>query len=335
MKAIFRPRRERASLSMSQLAGFMTLVVKVLIVIIFVMNLNNPIKKYREKAKDGQDRQQLEALVTELTKVNSSLKEEVNQLEHHLIETKIALSEVESRHHKYRDVIPTLAELTRQLALEKGSEKQTLNDGKNYADLVVALSEELQIEWLDDIISDEIRWMGLLDEWQAIGVRLIQIRQQAALENVSVIIQNQALLWNEIPISQMQFMRLLGNLLDNAVKESKKDNKGQNKTVLLRFVDEGNCFSVRVMDQAPAFELEILQKLGERKNSTNGTGDGYSEVFEILESVDASLKICESLTAFGRVKEIQVSFDGLKKYSISSTYRAEALKDALVGSRFG
>ena len=37
------------------------------------------------------------------------------------------------------------------------------------------------------------------------------------------------------------------------------------------------------------FELEVLAKLGRRENSTNDTGDGYPEIFDMLERSKASL----------------------------------------------
>lgn len=128
-------------------------------------------------------------------------------------------------------------------------------------------------------------------------------------------------------------MRLFGNLIDNAIKETDKIKEVESKQIMILFKNVDGYFSFETIDNAKEFKIEILKRIGERKNSINGTGNGYSEIIEILEKSDASLIIDEWYDGSEFGKKISVVFDDMKLFIINSSYRYNELADALVASK--
>jgi len=128
-------------------------------------------------------------------------------------------------------------------------------------------------------------------------------------------------------------LRLFGNLIDNAIKETDKIKEVESKQIMILFKNVDGYFSFETIDNAKEFKIEILKRIGERKNSINGTGNGYSEIIEILEKSDASLIIDEWYDGSEFGKKISVVFDDMKLFIINSSYRYNELADALVASK--
>ena len=95
----------------------------------------------------------------------------------------------------------------------------------------------------------------------------------------------------EIGISVTEFMRMLNDLLKNAVKAI-LSSENTHRELLLIMGEAGNdCFEIRLYDSGVPFPPKILEHLGERGNTTDGTGNGIADTVETLRHYRASFVI--------------------------------------------
>lgn len=107
------------------------------------------------------------------------------------------------------------------------------------------------------------------------------------------------------------------------------------KEVRILFKDDEQFFELEITDHADAFNKDILEKLGHRKNSINGTGDGYAEIFASLEEVNASFGIKEWRISEGVYgKAVSVIFDKTGMRYMDSLFRCDELELVMAGSDF-
>lgn len=259
------------------------------------------------------------------------------------IEIKLALDKLARRHHKYKDVIPAvgasyfafhgLIEETKNiLDQDKPSQIESL---RRYLDTMEKISTELGEEFAIDGMEDAVRELSLPDDWYPLEIRLLQIAAQCKQHQIAFFLKNTApvALWNTLPTSQSEFIRLAGNLVGNAVKELGK-MKDKGNQVLVSFFEEAGVFVFEVSDTAHEFPIEILARLGQRGNSTSGTGHGYAEVFAFLDKSSASLEFKEERDEDFSGKGVRVIFDGQARRMIRTTYRCELLQNALADTEF-
>ena len=250
------------------------------------------------------------------------------------IELKVELDKLISKHHKYRHVVPSLlmsyqgliCEITNIIGAHQSIQLQRV---ENYISLVKSLSNEISDEFFVDDVRIEVDYLAFLDEWLDLAGFVEHLIRIARDEGVYLAINNHATTWSDLTITKMDFIRLFGNIVDNAIKETKKLVASECKQVIIIFKDIDGCFSFEVIDTAAEFDLEILMKLGMRKNSTNGTGDGYFEILEILTRSKASLTVHESKNGSDFSKKIRVVFDNLSIFAINSNYRKAQLDAVL------
>lgn len=115
----------------------------------------------------------------------------------------------------------------------------------------------------------------------------------------------------EIGISVTEFMRMLNDLLKNAVKAI-LSSENTHRELLLIMGDAGNdCFEIRLYDSGVPFPPKILEHLGERGNTTDGTGNGIADTVETLRHYRASFVI-EPIEPGTDIytKCIHIAFDG-------------------------
>ena len=246
-----------------------------------------------------------------------------------------SLQDIVRRHHKYRDSVPTLLAAFQGLVNEVGhilgvNENQQLQRLDNYVDLINNLTEAIGDEFSNDDIEDEIKDLGLPDDYLDLGIRLGQLIMFAREKGIDMFLQSRVEDWEDVPISNVELIRLVGNLLDNAIKELSK-TVIQSKKVMIKFFNINGNFALSVRDNANEFPLEILKNLGEKANTTNGSGFGYPEICKLLYRENASFSIKEQRNGEQSIKIITVIFDQLDKYVIESQYRKEELHMALMG----
>jgi len=202
---------------------------------------------------------------------------------------------------------------------------------ENYISMINKLSTDIADEFYLDDLNDELEALKLANGWLDLELYLSKAIQDAQRKDILIKLENRATTWDDLEaVTRIDFLRLFSNLLDNAVKETNKTEiKG--KEVMVEFFDANDLyFAFEVVDYAHAFSSEILSRLGERKNSTNGTGDGYAEIFDVLQKYDASFYLKEKqLTDELHLKRVGVVFNEMGTKSIESSYRRDVLAECL------
>lgn len=90
-------------------------------------------------------------------------------------------------------------------------------------------------------------------------------------------------------ITDGEITRLIGDLLRNAIHAVEPC---LNRMILLMIVrDEAKHVLIRVYDSGIPFRSEVLEHLGERGNTTWGTGNGLADMMELVNRVGASVEI--------------------------------------------
>ena len=111
-----------------------------------------------------------------------------------------------------------------------------------------------------------------------------------------------------LDIGDGEIARLIGDLLRNAIHAV---NGLKNKMILLLIVkDEDEHVLIRIYDSGIPFPPYILERFGERGNTTWGTGNGLADMMDTLKRVHASIEVNTEM-APGDVftKEICICFD--------------------------
>ena len=114
-----------------------------------------------------------------------------------------------------------------------------------------------------------------------------------------------------IGISVTEFMRMLNDLLKNAVKAI-LSSENEHRELLLIMGDAGaDCFEIRLYDSGVPFPTVILEHMGERGNTTDGTGNGLADTIETLGHYHASFAI-EPIEPGADIytKCVHIAFDG-------------------------
>lgn len=117
-------------------------------------------------------------------------------------------------------------------------------------------------------------------------------------------------------ISGGEITRLLGDLLRNAINAV---TGLQDKVILLMVVrDENGHVLIQVFDTGIPFPPYVLERFGERGNTTWGTGNGIADMMETLKRVHASIEVNTKLgqeDVFEKV--ISICFDGKDRVEIA------------------
>lgn len=265
----------------------------------------------------------IQSQLSELENVYTSLREEFGV--------------VTSNHHAYKHIVPVLMDMQQTFTSEldrfsEFSHTEKLTRIRDYADQIRMLSFQINNELAIDHIQSELEHLNISNDWQGLSALLRKLMQIALAKDVYLSIYNHIKSWEKLDIPQITFIRLLGNIADNAIKESCKIAPANRGEVKITLMEEEGYISFEVQDDADEFEISILKKLGERKNSTNGTGDGYAEIMQDLNDTEASFIIKEWKMSHMSGKIISVIFDGYNMKLIDSHYRFAVLQDELAGT---
>ncbi|MCL2546040.1 MAG: hypothetical protein FWE06_02440 [Oscillospiraceae bacterium] len=249
------------------------------------------------------------------------------------------LGDLTSEQHKYRGIISAVG-ISHQALLEELDDLKASTSNDRSSDKVFRLgviekrldairqfadetSQELAIDDTKDAIS-------LPDEWYPLQALLEEMIRDCAKRNILFAVQNRAS-WHSLAASKMKFTALVDNLVSNAIKELDQ-TKATSKQIVATFSEKGGIFRFEIIDNAHEFPIHILAKLGQHGNSTNGTGNGYAEIFAFLAESNASFCIEEwQYGHSGAGKMISIAFDGAARSEIISKYRQEVLLTALAG----
>lgn len=90
---------------------------------------------------------------------------------------------------------------------------------------------------------------------------------------------------NQIGIYSL--MQIIGDLYRNANKVIQKERAGGHILICFGFNEEGN-YEISVYDNGEGFSDYVLQRLGKRGVTTDGTGHGLADIFRTLEQCKGS-----------------------------------------------
>ena len=300
-----------------------------------------------EKKKNDQIEEENDLLKKDnlqLVSENDKLNQEYLAIQNRLFELSDVHKELQkdfgdvtSTHHKYKYVVPVLMSMQQKLIEEiqyfsDYTHEEKMNQIINYTDQIKALSFEINDDFIADHISSEIDNLKIPTDRISLISLLEELMRKAHENEVYLSIYNETNLWNCPNIPDTSLIRLVSNLVDNAIKETCKLPEEYRGQVQLIFRDDDEYFCFEVRDFATEFELSILENLGQRKNSTNGTGDGYAEILLDLEEAKASMVMSEWKKRTSCGKSISIIFDGYQMRAIDSHYRQDLLVEKLTGS---
>ena len=151
------------------------------------------------------------------------------------------------------------------------------------------------------------------------GVELINVMLQrqmmrCAAENISFDVMIPAPIdeyIRDIGISVTEFMRMLNDLLKNAVKAILASENAHRELLLIMGEAGNGCLEIQIYDSGVPFPATILAHFGERGNTTDGTGNGIADTVGTLGRYSASLalEVIEPGTDI-YTKCIHIAFDG-------------------------
>ena len=295
------------------------------------------VQKQREKME-------LEKEKIRIEQREAKLKERTTLAQTKLLE-KIKIAKQEHRelvkiHHDFRGIIPTVLTLTHGLAedlvnIVSADKPEQIERVENLIGMLQNLGKETNTKFLERNLQTQITTMNFPGEWMEIAFTIGELMTRADGLGIHFFIKNEATTWDKLEIEKVYFISLIHNLIGNAIKEVAK-NKNKKMMITVRFKeDEEGHFMLEVIDNAAHFPIHILQNLGTQGNSINGTGDGYPEIFTILDKVYASYEIIEWIDESGEhLKNISIFFDNTNSKAIQSNYRSNELESALEHSVF-
>lgn len=119
-----------------------------------------------------------------------------------------------------------------------------------------------------------------------------------------------------LDVSNGEITRLLGDLLRNAIHAV---SGLQDKVILLMIVrDENGHVLIQIYDTGIPFPPYVLERFGERGNTTWGTGNGLADMMETVRRAHASIEVN---TKLGRedvfAKVISICFDGKDQVEVA------------------
>ena len=277
--------------------------------------------------------QELEAENEQLRLEKVVIEEKMTELMESLNSVQLSFSQLESNHHAYKYTIPILMGMQNKLMEELAFFAENTHDEKlaiieDYANQIRVLGKEVNADFVDDYIKTEVAGLNIPSDWVELAVLLERLMQTAKKQGVLLSVFNYVQTWDK-SVSSNAFIRLLSNLADNAIKESTKIDEDIRGSVQIILKNDEDVLTFEVRDSASEFAIDILKNLGIRKNSTNGTGDGFSEVMDTIEQTEASLLIEEWKNNDRNGKSVSVAFDGYGMKLISSHYRTELLASEL------
>ena len=249
---------------------------------------------------------------------------------HKISKLKKEISGLTSEKHYYKTVM-----IANDLTLKKFEEElnRVLKE-KNIQDLGALarifanfkkISTELGENFSLQELQTNIAGIELPNDWEGLRMILALFAYEARENNIQFSIFNHVENWQNICISETDLIRLIGNLISNSLKELKLTTVEEKNVQVVFDVDKEQVFKIEIFDNAHEFPIDVLKKLGQRNNSTNGTGEGYWEIFDILDMQNASFKLSELLIKDLPHKCIKVNFDHKGEISIFSFYRQSQL----------
>lgn len=209
--------------------------------------------------------------------------------------------------HRSRDVIDVVSrvvatedtidsKLRQELADFCKSEKQEMFD----PDLAASLIGDTGMDLLNALLRD----------------KLCQCRQQEISFEVMIPEMIDTYV-SDIGIGEAELLRVINDLVKNAVTAINKTDGEVREILLILAVGPSDCLELCVYDSGVPFPDFILERFGERGNTTTGTGNGLADTVNTLRTYDASIEI-EAIEPGTDIytKCVRICFDGKNEMHI-------------------
>lgn len=209
--------------------------------------------------------------------------------------------------HRSRDVIDVVSrvvatedtidpKLRQELADFCKSEKQEMFD----PDLAASLIGDTGMDLLNALLRD----------------KLCQCRQQEISFEVMIPEPIDTYV-SDIGIGEAELLRVINDLVKNAVTAINKTDGEVREILLILAVGPSDCLELCVYDSGVPFPDFILERFGERGNTTTGTGNGLADTVNTLRTYDASIEI-EAIDPGTDIytKCVRICFDGKNEIHI-------------------
>lgn len=209
--------------------------------------------------------------------------------------------------HRSRDVIDVVSrvvatedtidpKLRQELADFCKSEKQEMFD----PDLAASLIGDTGMDLLNALLRD----------------KLCQCRQQEISFEVMIPGPIDTYV-SDIGIGEAELLRVINDLVKNAVTAINKTDGEVREILLILAVGPSDCLELCVYDSGVPFPDFILERFGERGNTTTGTGNGLADTVNTLRTYDASIEI-EAIDPGTDIytKCVRICFDGKNEIHI-------------------
>lgn len=209
--------------------------------------------------------------------------------------------------HRSRDVIDVVSrvvatedtidpKLRQELADFCKSEKQEMFD----PDLAASLIGDTGMDLLNALLRD----------------KLCQCRQQEISFEVMIPEMIDTYV-SDIGIGEAELLRVINDLVKNAVTAINKTDGEVREILLILAVGPSDCLELCVYDSGVPFPDFILERFGERGNTTTGTGNGLADTVNTLRTYDASIEI-EAIDPGTDIytKCVRICFDGKNEIHI-------------------
>lgn len=224
-------------------------------------------------------------------------------------------------HHKMAKVQKMYAEDNRQMSQKLHRSKEILPMIANYVSNMDGTQDERMREKLEAVCHDYGKELGgaemSAELFETTGIDLVNLLLRTKIiecseQDIELDVFVSAQIdkdMKRLDVSDGEITRLLGDLLRNAIHAVEDLS---NKMILLLIArDENGCVLIRIYDSGIPFPDHILERFGERGNTTWGTGNGLADLMETVNRVQASIEInTEMAPEDVFTKEISICFDG-------------------------
>lgn len=219
--------------------------------------------------------------------------------------------------HKYKEIIPAVERELKEMRRKINAE----SDHDWASELGVALEEVVALrKGSDQTCALELgKVPGFASTGLALLDRQIQGEQEAAaqagilfectvLSPVTTLIETGA-------ITQFQLQQMVGDLYRNGEK-AVRDSGEEGGRLLLILGQTETGYQIKLCDSGIPFPKEVLDRLGERGISTDGTGHGLADICETLADCGASLEIQAHEGGAKFRKSVSIVFDGKGEWRV-------------------
>ena len=228
------------------------------------------------------------------------------------------------RLHKSKELIPALNSALNHLKIDSDS---TALDG---------ILEEIH-QLCQEQLGESRQWDMQEKSFPSTGIHILdeQIQlygKEAAEKSINFDVFVGAPLpeiFKERHIKELDFLRLIGDLVRNAFRAIEKSEKAKGNILLvIGCIDD--IFQVDIYDDGAPFPLFILNEFGKRGNTQGGTGNGIADMLDFLEQHKATYQLTEYGEGATFSKGISIIWNGKNGRWIDSYRSGRILEGSLL-----